>query len=432
MVRTPQRIIEAAIIDRIGAVTAHELLSMPDDRWGLIRDRITDSRHGKDDLVARCMGCGGDLYIRTSKLRGIARPLFQHYTGSDPNCPWYQGGNIDPNDARAAQYQGLQESLFHRQMCEQIAQLVSLDHRYLTHTVEAYLPPTENTHGRFPDIYVEWAEYGPFAIEFQMSGTFQTEISARCKHYEREGIPLIWVLFGIDTVVDLPQSIVDFIRRHRGNAFVLDQAAVAASREQKTLVLSCHLRNANGSLAPPTLVRLDQLTIPRSKLPYFEDRIVEPRLAEIENLRRPWFEALTLWEADRYKKLIDLGRPQSVLLAAAFSIVATANGRVHNYASEHDNLTAMLNTYISTRFFSSYTDLLARLIDSTTIGSLLKPSVKSHLSRYRNQVQADEQSEEWQLLRRLLPEALDPVLREELIYLDAMPKWAAIPPDRRH
>ncbi len=49
-------------------------------------------------------------------------------------------------------------------------------------------------------------------------------------------------------------------------------------------------------------------------------------------------------------------------------------------------------------------------------------------TRHRHDVQADKQSLEWQLLRELLPEALDPLLREELIYLDALPNWAKAPP----
>ncbi|HEY9090249.1 hypothetical protein [Parasphingorhabdus sp.] len=111
MARAPQRIIDAAFVERIGPITAHELLTMPDDSWGLIRDRITDRRNGKDGLVAWCMACESPVYIRTSKLRGIARPLFQHYSGSDPTCRWYQGRNLKPDDARAAQYQGRQESI---------------------------------------------------------------------------------------------------------------------------------------------------------------------------------------------------------------------------------------------------------------------------------------------------------------------------------
>ncbi|UVC15324.1 competence protein CoiA family protein [Mesorhizobium onobrychidis] len=88
-------------------------------------------------------------------------------------------------------------------MCQQIAELVVLDERHIRHAIAEYLPPTENAHGRYPDIYVEWEGYGAFAIEFQLSGTFQTEISARCKHYKYERIPLLWILFGMNTSADL-------------------------------------------------------------------------------------------------------------------------------------------------------------------------------------------------------------------------------------
>jgi len=423
MGRKPQRIVEAAIIERIGPVTAQDLMAMSDDSWGLIRDQITDRRNGKDGLVARCLACECEVYIRTSKTRGIARPLFQHYNGSDPDCPWFQGRNIKPDAARAAQYQGKQESNFHRLMCELVGELAALDSRYIKHTVGQYRSPTENEHGRYPDTYVEWDDFGPFVVEFQMSGTFQTEISARCKHYEREGIPLLWILFGLDTATALPQSFIDVIRRHRGNAFVLDQAAVAASREQKTLVLSCYLRKPDGRLDAPKLVRFDALTVPRSKIPYHEDRIVGPRLAEIEKVRRPWFNALAQWE-DRYKPLRDLARPQSLLLAAAFSIVAATNGKERNYASEHSNISAMLNTYLSTKVLSPYSDLLKQIIENTRSSGIIKASVHDHLRRYRDAIQATNESPEWILLRKLLPEALDPVLREELAYLDALPDWA--------
>ena len=421
MARQPQRVVEAAMVERIGPVTARELLALPDDSWGLLRDRITDKRQGRDGLEAHCMACNGNVYIRTARLRGFSRPLFQHYSGTDPNCPWYQGRNVKPDDARGAQYRGQQESNFHRLMCEQVAELVALDDRYITHSVAEYLPPTENTYGRFPDVYVEWEGFGPFAVEFQMSGTFQTEISARCKHYEHEGIPLLWILFGIDTARAVQQSFRDVIRRHRGSAFVLDAAAVAASREQKTLVLTCYLTKGDGFDAP-TLVRFDELTIPRSRLPYHEDRIVTPRLAEIEQRRRPWFDALAGW--DHFAPLLGLERPESLLVAAAFSVVATANGKERNYASAHPNIRAMLNTYLHSGAFSRYCDLLRHLIGSTASSDLLDTKVGDHLRDYRDAAQADEQSPEWQLLRRLLPEALDPVLREELAYLDALPEWA--------
>lgn len=428
MARKPKRIVEAAIIDGIGIVTAADLLAMNEDRWGMLRDRITDARGGAEGLSARCMACNSSVYIRTARRGGVPQPLFQHYSDSDPNCPWYHGRNSDPDQVRASQYQGRQESRFHRLMCEQIAELVQLDSRYIGHTIAEYLAPIENQHGRFPDIYVEWEDFGPFAVEFQMSGTFQTEVSARCKHYEREGIPIIWVLFGIETAVSLPQSFRDVIRRHRGNAFVVDVAAIEASREQSTLVLSCYTSVIDG-LSGPDLVRFDELSFPRSKLPFYKDQLVGPRLQEIEQLRRPWFLALNDW--DRYSSLKGLDRDASVLVAAAFSIVAHANGREENYLKTRQNLVAMLNSQLNEGpsgrggVISQYADLLRQLLRNTAMHTLLSTAVGQHLSRATAE-QKDESSPEWQLLRQLLPEALDPLFRDELIYLDALPSWALV------
>ena len=191
-------------------------------------------------------------------------------------------------------------------------------------------------------------------------------------------------------------------------------------------MLSCYLRNSSGGLDQPVLVRFDELTVPRSKLPYHQDRIVKPQLDEIDELRRPWFAALKQWK-DRYKPLRDLDRPQSLLVAAAFSIVATAaSGKLVNYASEQNNISAMLNTYLHNGDFARYTNLLTRLIETTAIGDSIKATVWEHIRRHRDDDQADQESTEWRLIRKLLPEALDPVLREELLYLDALPDWAKV------
>lgn len=426
MVRKPQRIVEAAIIEGIGPLTIQDLIAMPENRWGMIRDRITDRRNGKDGLSARCMWCENPVYIKTTKLGGESLPLFAHYSGSNPNCPWYHGPNINPDDARAAQYHGQQESKFHRLMCEQIAEIVALDKRHIRNEIANYLPPKQNSYGRFPDVYVEWDEIGPFVIEFQMSSTFQTEISARCKHYEYEGVPLLWILFGIDTAGTIHQSFRDVIRRHRGNAFLLDHDSIAASREQKTLVLSCFLNNGTG-LDQPKLVRFDELTIPKSKLPYYEDRIVAPLSDEIKQRRQPWFNELEKW--DRFQTLCELDRSASTLVAAAFSIVAKANGKEQNFLKTRQNLIGMLNSQLNEGLkkdkgiISKYATLLARLIENTAQYKLLETSVGEHINR-ASTPQVDESSEEWALLKFLLPEALDPVIRAELIYLDALPDWA--------
>jgi hypothetical protein len=72
---------------------------------------------------------------------------------------------------------------------------------------------------------------------------------------------------------------------------------------------------------------------------------------------------------------------------------------------------------------SQYATLLARLIENTAQYKLLETTVGEHINK-ASALQVDESSPEWALLKKLLPEALDPVIRDELIYLDALPDWA--------
>jgi hypothetical protein len=374
--RPPRRIIEAVMFNQpIGPMSARELLSLAEDAWGTLRDRLTDgTRGGPNGLTARCLRCEGRVFIQTRKQGERRLPYFVHYKDGDPNCPWHHGSSLSLDAARAAQYQGQQESRTHRMLCEQIDELAKADTRYIRSTVAQYLPPTESDFGRYPDVYIEWQRFVPFAVEIQLSNTFQTEISARCLHYEREGINLIWVLYGIDPATDdIPQSFRDVIRRHRGNAFVLDQEAIRASFEQRTIVLKCYLKDGDNAYGSPILTRIDALKFPANALPYFEDRITANLKTEISQRRANWFKALEPcrqgWEwtiirtpvvreeiaalRSRFEALssFDIGEKQEIalvrLIAVVFSVISTANGHVRNYATRHDNIRAMLNTLLN-------------------------------------------------------------------------------------
>lgn len=431
MVRKPRRIIEEVIFDDLGPLSANELMAMSRDGWESLRAGITDHRNGKGGLVARCIGCQGKVYVKTSQ----GRPLFAHYQGSDPRCPWYTGRNMHPDDARAAQYRGQQESEAHRRMCELIAELAALDARCLDTKVDKYLPPTEGSYGRYPDVLVDWQSFGRFAVEYQMSHTFQTEVSQRCIHYDREGMALVWVLSSFDPD-RVPQAVSDVVHRHRGNAFVLDQQAVSASREKRTLVLTCYLSNGDG-YDPPILVRFDALTFPQAGRPFLEDRLAGPLLERIRQRRMPYFRALRSW-GDRMTALpltdlqpFDDRKRIDRLVAAAFSIVAEAAGRPENFASSHANVKGMLNTYLNSGSLAPYACLLTKLIENTSAAALLKGKVGEHLRRcvYARQQgevqQVDERSAEWKLLRELLPEALDPFIRQQLADAEELPSWAS-------
>lgn len=89
--------------------------------------------------------CEGRVFIQSRMRRGKRLPYFAHFKGGDPNCPWHRGMTMKPDDVRAAQYQGRQESVAHRLLCEQLDLLARDDPRYLQSRVATYLPPTQTS-----------------------------------------------------------------------------------------------------------------------------------------------------------------------------------------------------------------------------------------------------------------------------------------------
>lgn len=465
MERPAQRIIKFAMIgDGIGPVSAEELLTAPTVRWELWRRMITDAHQAKPRRdIAHCLRCGSPVYIRTKALKGEKRPLFAHFAGADAACPWFTGKTLDPDLARAAQYRGQQESEVHRQLCNLIAELASADPRALEVKVDAYRPPTANDFGRYPDVLVRWDGLPDMAIELQLSRTFQTEVSARCTHYGREGMPLLWVLYGVDLdATEIPQSFRDVMSRHRMNAFQLDAEAVAASKAEGTLVLSCRLARPNGGFEPPRLVRLDALTFPAFGLPYLEDRLTPVLMKPVDALRRPWFSALNARDLELEGPYLDMRQAGwdsafsslsrsapaladwlryepsarttfAGLVAIAFSIVTYARGQFRNYATAQDNIAAMLNSRLSSGAIGPYAYLLRAIIRLSAAAPILEGSVAKHIHRAIDKHDGNlclEHEPEWEAMAALLPELFDPRLRGELLAIGAMPDWAApVDPD---
>jgi hypothetical protein len=456
----PKRIIRHAMIgDGIGPVSAEELLATPTVRWELWRRMITDAHQAKPRLdLASCLMCGGPVYIRTKALRAEKLPLFAHFAGADASCPWFTGETVRPDDARAAQYQGRQESEAHRQLCNLIAELASADPRSIAVRVDEYLPPTANGSGRYPDVLIQWAGLPAMAVELQLSRTFQTEISARCGHYDREAMPLVWVLYGVDLdAEDIPQSFRDVLSRHRMNAFLIDADAIAASKAQQTLVLSVRLARADGSFERPRQVRLDELIFPDRGLPYVEDRLTPTLLAPVTALRKSWFAALGARSPAEEGPYINMRQPAwnpafealyratpalrawvnsdpankaqfAALVAVAFSVVTHARGAFKNFATAQDNATAMLNSRLSSVTIGPYAYLLRAILRLSTSRTLLEGSVGRHLSRAIAAHDGNlclEHEPEWEAMAVLLPEIFDGRLRAELTSVGAMPDWTA-------
>lgn len=459
MARAPRREILRAVLAEIGPITAPTLLEASRPRWELWRRMITDARKEKPSrIIARCGECHSPVYIRTAMLGGIKRPLFAHFADADETCRWFTGKTLTPDAARASQYGGKQESETHRLLCDLIAELAAADPRAVEVKVDSYLAPTANDHGRYPDVLVHWQGMAPMAIELQLSRTFQTEISDRSGHYRREGMPLIWVLEGADLDGDIPQAFRDVLSRHRLNAFLLDEAAVAASRAQNTLVLSCRLATADGRFEPPRLVRLDALTFPQNGSPYLEDRLTPILLAEATQLRATWTSALRAHVAKSPGGYIDVRQSAwraafealyvalpplrdwrnqpgmesqfTELMATLISLVTHANGRFRNYVTRETNIQALLNSRLQSNGLGPYVMILELAIQRSAAFDLLNGSVGAHVRRAYARWEGNlclDCEPEWEAVTKLLPELFDGRLRAELAAVGAIPRWVRAP-----
>lgn len=253
---------------------------------------------------------------------------------------------------------------------------------------------------------------------------------------------------------DLPQNFRDVIRRHRGNAFALDHAAIQASRERRTLVLSCYLQSEDGSFEPARQVCIDELTFPNTGLAYFEDRIVEPLLRQCEQAREPWLSVLRNigceWTFERtnsqeaafvLQNIADLhpailtdhweGVSFLKLVAALFTAINSANNVSENLLSHQPNIKATLNSALinTSEKLMNCAPIIEFSLAQSSLNYLLNSSVGTHVKRAKEQLGDEafgQESWQWQACRRLIPEIFDPVIHQQLKYFEALPGWATV------
>lgn len=444
-----------------GAVSIEQLMAMPRETWDHLRSEINRQRQ-IDPLkpLARCRLCKGPVFIRSHFAGGTHAPVYAHYPESPADCPWYQGINLRPDDARAAQYQGHQELALHRWMCETIATVLEQDPRCRLVTVDTYRRPSIALRGRFPDVYAEIDGLGRFAIEVQLAKPFAPEIVARHIHYEAEGVALLWVFRTLDA--ELPQGFHDVITLQRGNAFLFDDAAIAASHTRNTLVLTGLLENDRGGFLKPRLVALDDLDRSSGRAVFIEDRRSE-RLLEYCRLGRvKWWEAfqeappsqfdypfsqpcfdrawdsikgfvpaLSPWKRECWSLHAYRGDRQFAELAAIlFSIARTAaTGKDRVYVTRYTMpgaLVAMLNAKLSAQSFMPFATLIETMLHATpTRDRLVRTSLVrafEHAKQESEQIAPDHPV--WSGVTRLFPEIFDGLRRAELDDLGRLPGWA--------
>lgn len=445
-----------------GVVTIEALMAMRRESWEHLRTQINLRRQADPSTpLARCRLCGSGVFIRAQAIKGDHLPMFVHFPEGSKDCPWYDGRNLRPDDARAAQYQGHQESALHRHLCETVEALARADPRCEHSAVDTYLRPAIHRRGRWPDIYLDMGELGRFALEVQLAKPFAPEIAARHIHYDREGVRLIWMFNALED--PLPQGFHDVVTMQRGNAFLFDEETQIASIERSTLVLKCHLEDGKGGWLEPRLVTLDDLQTDVGRAVFVEDRRSDLLVARSKSHRTLWWRALQQaqqerpnspfysraftpawealqaqvpgldeWNTDFWTSRSDRGQAHLAMLFAILCSVAhsaeTSTNCVYitKYSGEGAVL-AMLNSKLSSADFRHCANLIDSFVRSTALAYLAeKPSFVRKVSEARDaEEQIASEHPVWQVITYLFPEALDGVVRAELSDLDRLPKWAS-------
>lgn len=444
-----------------GAVPIETLMAMPRESWEHLRTQINIRRQeAPNTALARCRLCEGGVFIRAQAVDGDHVPFYAHFPDSPPTCPWYDGGTLTPDDARAAQYQGNQESALHRQLCQVIEAVAKADPRCKASAIDTYLRPAIHTRGRFPDIFLDMGDLGRFALEVQLSKPFAPEIAARHLHYEREGVRLIWIFRRLDE--PLPQGFHDVITMQRGNAFIFDDDAQAASVARGTLVIKCLLEDGKGSYLKPRLVGLDDLQTSSGRSVFLEDRRSERLATYCREVRNRWWKAfqqaqrdkpaspfysesfapawasvrahvpdLSAWKDAYWATHADKGQAHLASLFAILCSIAHSAAQDSDvvYITRHSGdgaLLAMLNSKVGSAAFAPYADMILQFLGVTRAAALGERASLQKIVRNaretHDQVTIDHPV--WKAVVRLFPEALDGVVRAELIDLAQLPRWA--------
>lgn len=444
-----------------GPVSIEQLMAMPSAQWEHIRFEITKRR--QEDPVqplARCRLCRGSVFIKAQATSAGLAPYFAHFSDVRSDCPWHHGPNLRPDDARAAQYLGQQESALHRWLCEQVAEVVSLDARARDISVDTYRRATIEGRGRWPDVYFELEGLARFAIEIQLSKPFAPEIAARQLFYNREGISLIWLFRNLDD--PLPQGFRDVITLQRGNAFTIGDEVLRDSREKGQLLLDCHLETARGGFLKPKRVGLDALTLTSGRSVFLTDRRTDVlkefcktgrvkwvnafRQAPGTTSRSPFSESIyhSAWDSARmFVPALSAWKQRywqteggsggvffCELIAILFSIAHSGKGdgdrlyltRIHG----PEALLQMLNAKLNGRAFMPYADLISAFLRGSARTELLARSsfVQILDQARRSRAQVGPEDPTWQAAARIFPEVLDGVRRQEMIDVGALPSWA--------
>lgn len=221
-------------LDRHSLIPVDIMLNRSEESLYQLRGEATE-RHQADNPRYFCAECGHPVYVRLNKNQFA---FFYHRKGASADCPWFTGDpntlqNIDRN-----KFGGLQEGPLHHKLKSLIRELSSADSRFTWAVNEQRITDQDTGEWRRPDVYACF-DNKKLAFELQLATTHNPVIIARETFYKSQGIFIIWVFSSFERFREHATA-KDIYHRNNGNAFELDEEAIAASREAQTLILKAH------------------------------------------------------------------------------------------------------------------------------------------------------------------------------------------------
>jgi len=291
-------------------------------------------------------------------------------------------------------------------------------------SIDTYVRPSGEGHGRWPDVQFELSGLGRFAIEVQFAPSLAPEVVGRSDFYLRERMHLVWIIPRLDFEVTKRAFAEDIAYEGQGTAFCLDDEASARSQEHQTLVLRALWRQ-DGEVRD-NLVALDELTYPVRGHPFFVDTVSKGILDSAQRERERVLAVLksTKGEFDDLAPLQESAPAPDYyakrFLCVVFSAWLQARGEFENLLNNQRNITGLLDAYLNSNDGKPYADFLDTFLRRTLAGRDARTAVWQKIELARRNPQRGSEDQWHSFAAGLFPE----VFREDLRARTTLPEWA--------
>lgn len=414
--------IKAVFVQGVGNIGELRQGELTPAEWQDLRSRIN---HAVDRHIAVCQACLEPVVVH-ARTNGSRRPHFKHRASDGAYCPWRTEQTQPIDRVRASIFRGLQEGHIHEEMCLLISALIEQDPRLVpgSSSIDTYVRPAGEGHGRWPDVQFELSGLGRFAIEVQFAPSLAPEVVGRSDFYLREGMHLIWIVPRFDFEVTKRAFAEDIAYEGQGTAFCMDDEACARSRERRTLVFRALWRQ-DGEVRD-SLVALDELNFPVQGHPFFVDTVSKGIFDSARHERERILTLLRSTKGD-IDNLVPLQDSAPVpdyyakrFLCVVFSTWLQALGQFENLLNNQKTITGLLDAYLNSSDGKPYADFLDSFLRRTRAGRDARPAVWQKIERARHDPQRGLEDQWYSFATGLFPE----VFREDLRARTVPPEWA--------